>query len=451
MITCNSRLSWYTYAGLLGVVFTFLISKSAAQHPAFESTLILPFQEQHLHGSTIAELPNGDMLASWFHGSGERWADDVRIMGARKKAGSDQWSEPFLMADVEGFPDINPVLFLDGRDRLWLIWYTVIANQWKTSVLKYRYSNDYMETPGAPHWNWQADIHVKPGDKTEWGIQPGDAFVESVKTKVNEYRSYLEASGVDQSIIREWNNRGEELIHKAEGEDFVRDGRLVDKDHEPARLGYPYFRRMGWQTRSKPFVSRSGRLILPLYSDGFSFSMMAYTDDWGKTWNFSEPIVGFGNLQPTIAETRSGALIAYMRDSGPEPARLVVSRSTDNGETWSTPKKTKLPNPNSAADITTLENGHWVMLYNDTEEERHSLAVALSEDGGQTWPWRRKVEYDPRDTASVYAAYPAIVQGREGMLHATYSFRRPKSDSPAKKTIKYARFNEEWIKEEQAK
>jgi len=443
----NECLSAIKFSVLIALLVSFLGQQANGQNPEFNAELILPFQEQHLHGSTIVELSNGDLLASWFHGSGERWADDVQIMGARKKEGSTGWGKPFLMADVEGFPDINPVLFVDEKDRLWLFWYTVIANQWRTSVLKYRISEDYMNTDGAPEWQWQADLHVKPGDKTEWGIQPNDSFVASVEEQVEEYERYLQQHA-DQQTVEEWKEKSQELISKSAGKDMVKDGLLVDKEHKPAQLGYPYFRRMGWQTRSKPVVTSSGRIILPLYSDGFSFSMMAYTDNQGETWNFSDPLVGFGNLQPTIAETASGELVTYMRDSGPEPKRLMVSRSTDNGESWGTVKDTNFPNPSSAADIVTLDNGHWVMLYNDTIEERHSLAVALSEDGGKTWPWKKKIEYNSSDTASVYAAYPAIIKGEDGTLHATYSFRRPKSKSDAKKTIKYATFNEAWIKSE---
>jgi hypothetical protein len=36
-------------------------------------------------------------------------------------------------------------------------------------------------------------------------------------------------------------------------------------------------------TRAHPYVLDGARLIVPLYSDGFSFSLMAITDDWGAT------------------------------------------------------------------------------------------------------------------------------------------------------------------------
>lgn len=41
------------------------------------SELIFPLEHWHNHASTIVELPGGDLLACWFHGSGERTADDV--------------------------------------------------------------------------------------------------------------------------------------------------------------------------------------------------------------------------------------------------------------------------------------------------------------------------------------------------------------------------------------
>ena len=99
----------------LGIVLSALSTGAAAQGTDPRGEYVLPFQDEHVHGSTLTELANGDLLAAWFQGSGERWADDVRIMGARRTPGDRGWSEPFVLADVDGFPDINPVLFVDAR------------------------------------------------------------------------------------------------------------------------------------------------------------------------------------------------------------------------------------------------------------------------------------------------------------------------------------------------
>ena len=328
---------------------------------------IFPYVVQHVHGSTIVELPNGDLLAAWFQGSGERWADDVAIMGSRLRPGETQWSEPFVMADTPGFPDINPILFMDGQSRLWLMWYTVIANQWETSLLKYRISEDWTRDEGPPQWAWQDVLHVKPGDKAERGIQPNDRFARSVERQIKEYAEYVSGqtmnptstAGATTARIKTWSD---DLLAKARGQDMVRKGILVDDAGRGVDqpLGYPYFRRMGWQTKNKAVVLAAGRIVVPLYSDGFSFSLMALTDDGGRTWTFSEPLVGGGNIQPSIATQPDGTLVAYMRDNGPPPARLHVSRSADAGATWSSVRDSELPNPGSGADVVTLANGHWV-------------------------------------------------------------------------------------------
>ncbi|KXK31973.1 MAG: hypothetical protein UZ16_OP3001002691, partial [Candidatus Hinthialibacteria bacterium OLB16] len=57
---------------------------------------IFPLQPQHCHSSSLVELPNGDLLVCWFQGSGERTADDVQILGARKSL------VVFLVGDTPG-------------------------------------------------------------------------------------------------------------------------------------------------------------------------------------------------------------------------------------------------------------------------------------------------------------------------------------------------------------
>jgi len=413
---------------------------------------IFPLVSQHVHGSTVVELPNGDLLAAWFQGSGERWADDVAIMGARLKAGEEKWSKTFVMADVPEFPDINPILFIASQNRLWLMWYTVIANQWETSLPKYRISKNYMMPDGPPEWTWQDVLHVKPGDRSERGIQPGDRFVESVERQIKEYTEYIsQNNSISGLLTRRLADRWKaDLLAKARGEDMMRRGRLVDSSGQSTeqQLGYAYFRRMGWQTKNKAVIVDENRIIVPFYSDGFSFSLMAITDDGGLTWQFSEPLVAPGNIQPSIAIKADGTLVAYMRDNGPPPKRLHVSTSADKGLTWSPVRDSELPNPGSGADVVTMKNGHWALAYNDTEEGRHSLAISISADEGKSWKHTRHLELDTRDrNTATSSAYPSIIQGRGDVLHIVYSYHHKDRKGAPNKTIKYARFNEAWVRQ----
>ncbi len=441
-------------SGLKTVIIALVFSLSACSDNlelGFVQTELFPLTLDHAHGSTIVELPNGDLLAAWFQGSGERWADDVQILGARLTRGSTAWSQAFIMADVPDFPDINPVLFLDQEKQLWLVWYTVIANQWSTSLPTYRISSDYMQKSGPPQWEWQQVLFVKPGDKTERGMHPDDKFVKSVERQVDEYGQYLTASlGENEQLQELWEGWKFELMGKARGEDMMRLGHYINEAGErvDGELGYPFFRRMGWQTKNKAIIMDDGRMVLPLYSDGFSFSLMAITDDGGAHWQFSEPLVAPGNIQASIAIKKEGSLVAYMRDNGPPPKRLMISESKDRGATWSMVRDSQLPNEGSGADVVTLKNGHWVLAYNDTEDGRHSLVVSISPDEGKTWPHTRHLEFDKRElNIATQSSYPSIIEGKEGAIHVIYSYHRRDMKGSPNETIKYARINEQWIME----
>jgi hypothetical protein len=79
-----------------------------------------------VHSSSIVELPDGRLFTVYYRGSGERSADDVRLEGAVLARGGREWSSPFPVADTPGFPDCNPVTFLDGLGRLVVAWPVIV-------------------------------------------------------------------------------------------------------------------------------------------------------------------------------------------------------------------------------------------------------------------------------------------------------------------------------------
>jgi predicted neuraminidase len=79
--------------------------------------LTAPFPE--CHASTLVEIEGGEILAAWFGGT-EEGARDVAIWASRRAAGAGAWSPPLKVAEEEGVPCWNPVLFRDGGGRLWL-------------------------------------------------------------------------------------------------------------------------------------------------------------------------------------------------------------------------------------------------------------------------------------------------------------------------------------------
>jgi predicted neuraminidase len=424
--------------------------ESTQNNETFISQIIFPYQKEHVHGSTIVELPNGDLLSAWFQGSGERWADDVRIMGSRLVKGDTTWSDTFVMADVPGFPDINPIMFMDTQQRLWLMWYPVLANQWETSIPMYRLSENY-NSAGPPVWTWQDVLFVKVGDKTERGIQPDDRFVKEVKVQLDEYEDYLKSSllpsiqdSLKTLLLKEWEKYKVKMDSLSKGENMIRSGRIKEGDQETsAQLGYPLTRRLGWQTKNKP-VFLGNRIIVPLYSDGLDCSLFAVSDDGGKTWSFSNPVLGGAGIQPAMVFRADSSLVAYLRDNGPPPQRMQRTESHDKGLTWSIAKDDLLPNPGAGFDVATLSTGEWVMVFNDTEEGRHNLSVAVSDDEGKTWKWKKSIENDTRGEKATSSHYPAVISGKDGRIHVSYSYHR--NDVKPGRSIKYVSFPLSWVK-----
>jgi predicted neuraminidase len=364
-------------------------AQTAGQAALTASMLVIPLQHEHVHASTIVMLPNGDYLAAWFQGSGETTADDARIMGARLVRGAPGWSAPFLMADTRGLPDCNPVLFMSPGGKLFLVWIAVEANRWEASLLRCRTTRDY-RSPGAPRWTWQDDILLKP-----------DSSFRDVVTAA--FRELPDSAG--------WGAYAPPY------------GRLITE-----AAGDPVKRSTGWMTRQPPLVLPSGRILLPLYSDGFNFSIVAVSDDDGDSWRPSHPIVGKGDVQPALVMQKDGTVMALMRDNGDAPSRLQVSRSRDQGETWSVARKTAFPQTASVAAVA-LGDGRWAMVANGQSDGRHRLSLYLSSTEGSRW--RRALVLE--DAPGGRFSYPTMIRDNSGLLHITYS----DNPVPGEEAIKY--------------
>ncbi|MCU0707851.1 MAG: exo-alpha-sialidase [Pirellula sp.] len=368
-----------------------------ADEPYFASELIFPLNPEHNHAPGIAELRDSSLLASWYRGSGERKADDVRVLGARRRPGEPTWSEPFLMVDTPGFPDGNTCLHTDPQGRLMLFWPLVLANTWESCITQQLVSES-PEGTGCPAWTRHDSLWLKPDDFSPKAMSMLDELIEKSPIPIPDK--------LRQEI------------------DQVRE-RLSDK----------LYQRLGWQPRCKPTMLNSGRLLLPLYSDTYSISIMAISDDGGITWRASQPLIGFGNIQPSVLERKDGSLVAYMRENG-FTERIRICESHDAGETWGEVESSSLPNPGSGLDAVRLREGPWVLIYNNTIQGRNRLAVSISHDEGSTWNATRYLE----DQASGSYHYPAIIQSSDGRLHAVYSYF-----VDGGKSMKHAEFDPDWI------
>jgi len=388
-----------------------LAAGAFAAEPAYRAELVFPLRSEHNHAPGIVECENGDLIASWYRGSGERRSDDVAVFGARLRKGESTWGDTFLMADTPGFPDCNTTMMIDRNGKLWLFWPVIIANTWESAITNFKVSSDY-SGEGCPKWERDGAIYLKPDDFKEQGLKHlEDEIAKISKALTPEQRNYF--------------------ANKAQYFDVFKQ-----------RLGDKMFQRLGWMPRCKPTVLPSGRILLPLYTDTYSIGLMAVSDDDGQTWYASKPLMGFGAIQPTVLRRNDGTLVAYMRENGPKD-RIRVCESTDDGITWGPVGVSDLPNPGAGIDGVRLANGHWCLIYNDTTRGRNSLAVSISEDEGKTWKWTRHLEKEPSGSFH----YPAIIQGKDGTIHAIYSYFVNDGKNREGKSMKHAAFSEAWILE----
>lgn len=163
------------------------------------------------------------------------------------------------------------------------------------------------------------------------------------------------------------------------------------------------------------------------------------SDDAGETWKTVEMPRSNGRVHASLVELEDGKLVAFMRSRAAD--HIYYSKSDDYGDTWTEPKPTELPNNNSSIGVVKLASGRIAITYNPTHAPnadpngcawpglRCPVAVALSEDGGETWPMIRHMELGEgfvgaeNSTNNMTYEYPCIMQSRDGRLHIAYAYR----------------------------
>ncbi len=222
--------------------------------------------------------------------------------------------------------------------------------------------------------------------------------------------------------------------------------------------------------KNPPIVTSRGWYVLPAYIEFRDyFSLFYVSKDQGKTWSErgrvkipdAEVPPDSGHdwgrlvLQPTVIERRDGKLIALMRAKSPL-GKMHFTESLDGGWTWSDAKPYILPNPGGGFHWMRLASGDLGIIYNhapvppDHGFERNPLSVAISEDDGHSWQFRRNImEGTGEDVHQRIGGYPTMTQDSTGRIHVvwTYSYQIDhEGEDLGMSDIKYTSFTEEWVK-----
>lgn len=348
------------------------------------------------HAAFLHWLPGGDLGCVWFGGTQEG-VPDISVHVSRLVDG--RWTEAERLSDDPTRSEQNPLLFTAPDGALWLLWTAQVSGHQDTAIIRRRISTD-----GGRSWGPIGTLLDRPGV-------------------------------------------------------FIRQPIVVTKTGAwllPA-----------WLCPTPPAGAWRG--------DDDTALVLVSTDQ-GASWVAHDVPGSTGCVHMNILPLQDGTMLALYRSRWAD--RIHASRSID-GIHWSAPEPTELPNNNSSIQATVLANGHIALAYNHSSAAqatgrrlslyddiggelpaeaapgarsafwgapRAPMTIAISEDGGHSWPHRRDVETgdgfcmtnNSKERLNRELSYPSILQGPDGALHLAYTHHR--------QAIRHVTVTEAWVK-----
>lgn len=359
------------------------------------------------HSATMTELPNGDLVATYFGGTKER-NPDCCIWVSRKAKGAKEWSKPILAAhgkmpfeemgltreEILKEKQNGEITLRDSRKAAW------------NPVIFYNKANKQLEI--------YFKLGINPRDWEGWIVRSKDGGKTwSKREKLGKFSNASELKDIeDLRILGPVKNKIFEISNST--------------------------------TQHLNNSTAQNRLIAPtsLELNGWRL-YFEISDDGGKTWRRTAdvdapltpaPAAEAGKkvnaIQPAILKLEDGRLAAVARTRS---EHVAITYSADNGDTWSELELLDVPNNNSGLDAVTLEkpfDGGYkhVMICNDApipqgiksgKGLRTPLSLQRSIDG-KNWEHWMTLENSP---ISQYS-YPSIIQTSDGHIHCIYTWRR---------------------------
>jgi predicted neuraminidase len=355
------------------------------------------------HAAFLMELPGDGLGCVWFGGTQEG-VPDISVRFSRLAPGATRWSPAQTLSDDPTRSEQNPLLFPAPDGSLWLLWTAQISGNQDTALIRRRISHD-----GGANWG---------PIETMIGEQPGFG-----------------------TFIRQ------PIIVTAEGNWLL-----------------PI-----WRCTKPPVGAWTGDL---------DTSSVMLSADQGKTWTEHAVPDSTGTCHMCILDMQDGTLVAFYRSRWAD--WIHRSTSSDGGRTWTAPLPTSLPNNNSSIQAIRLADGGIAILFNEssakdatgrrlslyddiggTEEPvappaegrsafwgapRAPMTLAVSHDGGITWPHRRNLETgdgfcmtnNSKERLNREFSYPSLRQAADGSLHIAYTYWR--------QAIKYVHVPLDWVR-----
>ena len=176
-------------------------------------------------------------------------------------------------------------------------------------------------------------------------------------------------------------------------------------------------------------ILSSGRWLVPVAStpdvakSNHFVSACFISDDQGQTWHQSKGSVDYekrGAMEPEVFELKGGNILMIFRT---QSGHIGSSVSHDGGETWDKPGSWGVRAPEAPATLRRIPStGDLMLIWNDNFEpgtghsgKRSPLTVAISDDEGKTWKFKKNLEPSPDHTYSYISLI--FFQGRAIMSY----------------------------------
>ena len=289
---------------------------SAAATGPFFQTVQVNAVNNHAksHSATLAELPDGTLVAAWYAGSGEGAADVAIYLSRRGVDGA--WSEPAAVMTRERVQaDLrrnvislgNPLLLPDDSGRLGLLFVSIAAGRWSGSSMNLAWSEDGGLTWGAARkltMNPLANLSALPRNPPArlvgggWAVPVYEEFLGKFPETL-----WLQPRRKDYSAA----------VSRVEGGVYVLQSALVPLAVDRAVSFFRDFRPARWMSAS-------------------------WSDDAGRTWT-KPAVTGLPNRDSGLCAIRlsDGAILMAFNDLSPgKRENLRLALSEDEGRTWRT-------------------------------------------------------------------------------------------------------------------
>lgn len=212
----------------------------------------------------------------------------------------------------------------------------------------------------------------------------------------------------------------------------------------PRRLVTSPFLNVSTLVRTNPFLYADGSVGLPAYHEfiGKYGELLRIAPD-GRVIGKERLSVGRRALQPDIVPVDGKRAVLLLRDGGPPPRHVLRATTDDGGKTWTEPLEIAMANPDAALDAVSLGGDRLLAVFNDADNDRERLILAVSDNLGLDWRLVATLA-DPGSSTPGSSSggrheysYPWLLRDPAGDFHVLFTWNRER--------IRHVTFNEAWL------